>query len=82
MSEILLRAELHTPEQGHKVLKEYAWPWAKEQLRQGRELALKFELLDDDITAAQRGYLHGVVLTEIAAALLVTVPAELVTSTA
>jgi sugar phosphate isomerase/epimerase len=38
----------------------------KDQLRQGRELVAEYRLLDDAITEAQRGYLHGVVLTEIA----------------
>lgn len=66
MSDILLRAEMHTPEQGHTVLATYAWPWAKQQLQHGRELVLKFELLEDDITMEQRGYYHAVVLTEIA----------------
>jgi len=66
VTDILLRAELHEPEQGHKTLAGYVWPWAKEQLRQGRELVLEARLLDDDITSRQRGYLHAVVLTEIA----------------
>lgn len=61
-----MRIELHTPEQAHQTLAQHAWPWAKEQLRQGRELVAEFRLLDDAITEAQRGYLHGVVLTEIA----------------
>jgi len=64
--EILYRCELHDAEQGHEVMAKRAWPWAKEQLRQGRELVGEFRLLDDDITDAQRGYLHGVVLTEAA----------------
>lgn len=66
MNEILLRCELHDPEQGHKTLATYAWPWAKEQLLQGRELVAEIRLLEDDITAKQRGYLHGGVLTQIA----------------
>jgi hypothetical protein len=66
VSDILMRIELHTAEQGHLALSRHAWPWAKEQLGQGRELVAEFRLLDDAITDAQRGYLHGVVLTEIA----------------
>jgi hypothetical protein len=66
MTDILLRAELHEPEQAHKTVAGYFWPWAKEQLQQGRPLVLEAKLLDDDITARQRGYLHAVVLTEIA----------------
>lgn len=66
MAEILMRVELREPEQAHQVLARQAWPWAKEQMRQGRELVAEFRLLDDAITNEQRGYLHGVVLTEIA----------------
>lgn len=66
MSEILLRTELLTPEQGHQALAQYVWPWAKEQLRQGRELYAEFGLLEDAITKAQRGYLNGVVFRDIA----------------
>lgn len=65
MSEILLRVELRDEEQGTEAMRR-AWPWAKEQLRQGRELVAEYRLLDDAITAAARGYLHAVVLTEIA----------------
>jgi hypothetical protein len=64
--DILLRAEMRTPEQAHQALAQYAWPWAKEQLRQGRELVAEFRLLEDVITDAQRGYLHTVVFPEIA----------------
>jgi hypothetical protein len=66
MADILYRCELHEAEQGHEVIAKRAWPWAKEQLRQGRELVAEFRLLDDDITDKQRAYLHAVVLTEIA----------------
>lgn len=65
MSEILHRIELHDEEQGTAAMRA-AWPWAREQLRQGRELVAEYRLLEDDITAKQRGYLHAVVLTEIA----------------
>lgn len=65
MADILLRVELHDEEQGTAAMRR-AWPWAKEQLRQGRPLVAEYRLLDDAITEAQRGYLHGVVLTEIA----------------
>lgn len=66
MSDILLRVELHNAEQGRQVLTKNALPWVGEQLHQGRALVAEFRLLDDAITEAQRGYLHGVVLTEIA----------------
>lgn len=66
MSEILYRVELRDPEQARQALAKGALPWIGEQLKQGRELVGEFRLLDDAITDAQRGYLHGVVLTEIA----------------
>lgn len=65
MSDILHRVELHNAEQGREVLTKSALPWVGEQLRQGRALVAEFRLLDDAITEAQRGYLHGVVLEEI-----------------
>jgi hypothetical protein len=65
MSEILLRVELHTEEQATAAMRQ-AWPWAKEQLRQGRALVAEYRLLDDAITNAQRGYLHAVVFPDIA----------------
>lgn len=57
---------MHSEDQARAVLTGTAHPWIKEQLRQGRELVGEFRLLEDDITEKQRGYLHGVVLTEIA----------------
>lgn len=67
MSEILLRVELHEPQQAHAALAQHAWPWVKEQTAHGRELVAEFRLLDDAITQEQRGYYHAVVLAEIAA---------------
>lgn len=64
MTELLRRVELHSEEQGTAAMRE-AWPWVREQLRQGRAMVAKYELLEDDITTAQRGFLHAVVLTEI-----------------
>lgn len=66
MTDLLHRVELHDPEQGRAVLARSMLPWIGEQLKQGRELVLEARLLDDDITARQRGYLHGVVLVDIA----------------
>jgi hypothetical protein len=66
LTDILHRVELHEPEQARAVLARNMLPWLGEQLKQGRELVLEARLLDDDITAKQRGYLHAVVLTEIA----------------
>jgi hypothetical protein len=66
VTDILHRVELHEPEQARAVLTRNMLPWIGEQMKQGRELVLEARLLDDDITTRQRGYLHGVVLTEIA----------------
>jgi hypothetical protein len=65
VSDILYRAELHTPDQARALLSKHALPWIGEQLHQGRELVAEIRLLDDDITDKQRAYLHSVVLTEI-----------------
>lgn len=67
MSEILLRVELHDPEQAHRAIAQRVWPFTKEHTSQGRALVADIRYLDDAITHAQRGYLHAVVLTEIAA---------------
>jgi hypothetical protein len=67
VGDILLHIELREPEQAHQTLARHAWPWVKEQLRQGRALVADFRLYEDDITEKQRGYYHAVVLTEIAA---------------
>jgi hypothetical protein len=64
--ELLHRVELHEPEQARAILTRNLLPWIGEQMKQGRELVLEARLLDDDITQRQRGYLHAVVLTEIA----------------
>lgn len=64
MSEILLRVELHDEDQTRDVLTRTAYPWIKDQLRQGRELVAEFRLLDDDITEKQRAYFHAVVIEE------------------
>lgn len=66
MTDILLRQELHTLDQGRAVLKSRVLPWVGEQLTLGRELVVEVRLLEDDITQKQRAYLHAVVLTEIA----------------
>jgi hypothetical protein len=66
MSDILYRAELRTQDQARELLRRESLPWIGAQLAQGRELAMEVRLLEDAITEAQRGYLHAVVLTEIA----------------
>jgi len=65
VSDILMRVELRDQDQARAILVSQALPWIGEQLKAGRELVAEFRLLDDAITEAQRGYLHGVVLTEI-----------------
>jgi hypothetical protein len=67
MSDILLRVELHNPQQAHAALTGQAWPWIKAQTFAGRALVAEFRPLDDAITEEQRAYYHGVVLSEIAA---------------
>ncbi len=57
---------LHDVDQGHKVIAQSLWPWAKEQLRSGKRLVFKADELEDDKSIRQRRYYHGVVLTEIA----------------
>jgi hypothetical protein len=66
VTDLLHRVELHSPEQARAVLARNLLPWIGEQLTQGRELVVEARLLEDDITDKQRGFLHGVVLTEIA----------------
>jgi hypothetical protein len=66
MNDLLHRVELHSPDQARAILTRNLLPWIGEQLTQGRELVVEARLLEDDITDKQRGFLHGVVLTEIA----------------
>jgi hypothetical protein len=65
MNDLLHRVELHSPEQARAILARNLLPWIGEQLTQGLELVVEARLLEDDITAKQRGYLHGGVLTQI-----------------
>lgn len=58
---------LTTPEQAHAVLTKAVWPKIKAELQAGHEQALVVEPFEDSLTKKQRGYYHGVVLTEIAA---------------
>jgi hypothetical protein len=66
MSEILMRVEMREPEQAHEALARQAWPWAKEQIRQGRELVAEFRQLEDDRTEQQHRYYWAVVLRDVA----------------
>lgn len=58
---------MHNPVQGHQVLRESLWPWAKAMLTAGHKLVIRAEEAEDDMTDRQRRYYHGVVLTQIAA---------------
>lgn len=71
MSDVLYRVELREPTQAREALARGALPWVGEQLAMGREIVAEFRLLEDAITEAQRGYLHAVVLTEIALGLVI-----------
>lgn len=64
MSAITLH--LTNPEQAHAVISRVAWPRIKAELSAGHELTLNVEPYEDNLTAKQRAYYHGVVLTEIA----------------
>jgi hypothetical protein len=65
VSDILLRAEFHEPEQARAALARVVLPWIGEQLKQGRELVAEFLLLEDAISRRQRGYYWAVVLEEV-----------------
>lgn len=63
MSHVIILRDL---EQGHQVLSQSFWPWAKQQLAEGRRLVVKGEELEDAKSIQQRRYLHGVIFTEMA----------------
>lgn len=67
MSDILLHFDWHTPEQARADLKDRVLPWVGSQLESGRALSGDIGEYDAAITTKQRGYFHGIVLTEIAA---------------
>ncbi len=64
MSQIAIR--LRTPEQAHEAISRFVWPKIKSTLSAGTELSLTVEPYEDQLTRRQRGYYHGVILTEIA----------------
>lgn len=66
MTDLALRVTWRTPEQARASLLGQVLPFCKEQMDAGHGLVLDVRLEEDAITEAQRGYLHGVVLTEIA----------------
>lgn len=62
-----LSIRLTSPEQAHAVMTRLVWPQIKAELQAGHEQALVIEPFDDSLTKKQRGYYHGIILTEIAA---------------
>lgn len=57
---------MHNPVQGHKVMRDSLWPWAKAMLSAGHKLVIKGEEAEDAKSIQQRKYLHGVIFTEMA----------------
>lgn len=64
MTDILMRIELHEPEQARAILARHALPWVGDQLKQGRKLVAEFKELEDDRTERQQGYYWGVILKD------------------
>jgi hypothetical protein len=57
---------MHNPVQGHQVMRESLWPWAKSMLMAGHRLVIKGEEMEDAKSIQQRKYLHGVIFKEMA----------------
>lgn len=57
---------MHNPQQGHEVMSQAFWPWAKSMLAAGHQLRVSAGSLEDHKTDAQRRFLHGVVFKAIA----------------
>jgi hypothetical protein len=57
---------MHNPQQGHEVLTKALWPQCKAQLIAGTKLSIEVRPYEEALTEKQRGYYHGVILTEIA----------------
>ncbi len=56
----------HDPQQAHQVLSESFWPWLKAMTAAGHKIVVRGEEYENELSDRQRGYLHGVVLTQIA----------------
>ncbi|GER21276.1 recombination protein NinB [Variovorax boronicumulans] len=56
----------HDPQQAHKVLTGSFWPWLKSMTMAGHKIVVRGEEYENELSDKQRGYLHGVVLTQIA----------------
>jgi hypothetical protein len=57
---------MHNPVQGHQVMRDSLWPWAKAMLTAGHKLVIRGEEAEDAKSIQQRKYLHGVIFTEMA----------------
>ncbi len=56
----------HNPQQAHQVLIASFWPWLKAMTAAGNKIVVRGEEYENELSDKQRGYLHGVVLTQIA----------------
>lgn len=56
---------MHDPKQGHQVLSESFWPWAKDMLQAGRKVIVRGQELQDDRTVQQNKFLWGFVYKHI-----------------
>ena len=56
----------HNPQQAHQVLTGSFWPWLKAMTAAGNKIVVRGEEYENELSDKQRGYLHGVVLTQIA----------------
>lgn len=56
----------HDPSQGRHVLTKSFLPWLGEMLAAGNKIVVRGEEYENELSDKQRGYLHGVVLTQIA----------------
>lgn len=56
----------HNPQQAHEVLTASFWPWLKSMTMAGHKIVVRGEEYENELSDKQRGFLHGVVLTQIA----------------
>lgn len=56
----------HNPQQAHQVLNASFWPWLKAMTMAGHKIVVRGEEYENELSDKQRGYLHGVVLKQIA----------------
>lgn len=59
------RVVMHDPVQGHEVMSQSLWPWAKAMLMAGHKLTVLAEELEDDRSLQQNRFYWGVVLKEV-----------------